>query len=139
MGFSIIWYGPFQSGCNILEIPFCIVKLGIKINVPIFRFVAGVKREFIWVFTFRRCSNFFVIFVNFFCVFYLCLKSIRCGYRRLILNFVDNESGLHRGYVVVDYNKLNLCSVDNNLGNLMGVCCKHYWFTWFTVEYHFVR
>ena len=52
VGFSIIWYGPFWSGCNFLEISSCVVKLGIKTNVPIFKFVAGVKRELIWVFTF---------------------------------------------------------------------------------------
>ena len=30
-----------------LEIPFCVVKLGIKTNVPIFKSVAGVKHELI--------------------------------------------------------------------------------------------
>ena len=30
-----------------LEIPFCVVKFGIKTNVPIFKSVAGVKRELI--------------------------------------------------------------------------------------------
>ena len=56
-----------------------------------------------------------LFFDKFHCVFYLYLKSIRRGYRKLILKFVDDESGLHHGYVVVDYNKLNLCLVDNNM------------------------
>ena len=62
VGFSIIWYGPFRSGCSFLEITFCVVKLGIKTNVTIFKSVAVVKRELIWVFMFCLCSNFFVIF-----------------------------------------------------------------------------
>ena len=41
--------------------------------------------------------------------------SLQCVYWRLILKIVDDESGLHHGCVVVDYNKLNLCLVDNNL------------------------
>ena len=28
--FSIIWFGPFRSGCNFSEIPFCMLKFGIK-------------------------------------------------------------------------------------------------------------
>ena len=42
VGLAIIWYGPFRRGCNFLEILFCVLKLGIKTNVPIFRSVAGV-------------------------------------------------------------------------------------------------
>ena len=45
-----------------LETPFYVVKLGIKINIPIFKSVAGVKRELIWLLMFRLCNNFFVIF-----------------------------------------------------------------------------
>ena len=48
VGLSIICYGPFRSGCNFLENPFCVVKFGIKTYVPIFKFVAGVNWEFIW-------------------------------------------------------------------------------------------
>ena len=47
MGLAFIWYGPFRRGCNFLEIPFCVLKLGIKTNVPIFKSVAGVKLELI--------------------------------------------------------------------------------------------
>ena len=83
-----------------MEILFCVVKFGIKTNVPIFKSVAGVKRELIWL-----------IFDKFNCVFYLYLKSIR----NLILKFVDDESGLHHEYVVVSCIILNLYLVDNNL------------------------
>ena len=31
-----------------LNICFCITKFGIKTNVPIFKFVAGVNHEFTW-------------------------------------------------------------------------------------------
>ena len=34
LGLSIIWYGPFRSGCKFLEILFCVLKMGIKTNVP---------------------------------------------------------------------------------------------------------
>ena len=84
VGLAIIWYGPFRRGCNFLEIPFSVLKLGIKTNVPIFKSEAGVKREFICSLMFCLCNNFFVTFGKFHCVFYLCLKSIRCVYRRLI-------------------------------------------------------
>ena len=47
VGLARICYGPFRSGCNFLEIPFCVLKLGSKTNYPIFKFVAGVKRELI--------------------------------------------------------------------------------------------
>ena len=60
------------------------------------------------------CNTFFCYFLINFDVFYLYLKSILCVYRRLILKFVDDESGLHHGYVIVSYNKLNLCLVDKN-------------------------
>ena len=36
-------------------------------------------------------------------------------YRKLILKFVDDENGLHHGYVVVNCNKLNLYLVDNKI------------------------
>ena len=62
VGLSIIWYGPFRSGCNFLDIPFCVVKLDNKTNVSIFKSVAGVKRELIWLFIFYLCNNFFVTF-----------------------------------------------------------------------------
>ena len=47
MGLAIIWYGPFRRGCIFLDIPFFVLKLGIKTNVSIFKSVAGVKRELI--------------------------------------------------------------------------------------------
>ena len=63
---------------------------------------------------------FLLFFDKFHCVFYLYLKSIRCVYRKLILKFVGDESGLHHGYVVVNYSKLNLCLVDNKLVHFFG-------------------
>ena len=42
------------------EISFCVLKLGTKTNVPIFKSVAGMKRELIWLFIFCLCNNFFV-------------------------------------------------------------------------------
>ena len=62
VGLAIILYGPFRSGCNFLEIPFCVWNLGIKTNVPIFKFVAGKNRELIWLLMFCLCNNFFVTF-----------------------------------------------------------------------------
>ena len=40
--------------------------------------------------------------------FYLNLKSILCGFERLILKFVGGENDLHHEYEVVGCNKLNL-------------------------------
>ena len=57
---------------------------------------------------------FLVLSGKFRCVFLLCLKSIRCVYRKLILKFVDDENNLHGGYVVVDCNILILLWVGNN-------------------------
>ena len=71
--------------------------------VPIFKFVAGVNRKFILELIFCLCNTFLLLSDKFRCVFFLCLKSIRCVYRKLILKFVDDESDLHRGYVVVEY------------------------------------
>ena len=62
VGLAIIWYVPFQSGCSFLEIPFCVLKIGIKTNVPIFKSVAGIKLELFWLLMFCLCSNFFVTF-----------------------------------------------------------------------------
>ena len=62
VGLSIILFDPFRSGCNFLDIPFCVLKLGIKTNVPIFKSAVGMKRELIWVFIFCLCNNFFVTF-----------------------------------------------------------------------------
>ena len=62
VGLAIIWYGPFRSGCNFLDIPFCVLKLGIKTIVPIFKSVAGVKRESIWSLMFCLCNNFVFTF-----------------------------------------------------------------------------
>ena len=98
-----------------MDIPFCVLKLGIKTNVPIFKSVAGMEREIIWLFIFCLCNNLFVTFGVFHNLFYLYLKSIRYVYRKLILKFLDDESGLDHEYVMVDYNKLNLCLVDNIL------------------------
>ena len=52
VGLAIIWYVPLRSGCNFLEIPFCVLKLGIKTKVPIFKSVAGTKRKLIWLLMF---------------------------------------------------------------------------------------
>ena len=57
---DLVW--SFWEWLYFFETPFCVVKLGIKTNVPIFKSVAGVKREIIWVFMFCLRSNFFVIF-----------------------------------------------------------------------------
>ena len=73
-----------------------------------FQIVAVVNQEFIWELKFGLCNNFLLLSGNFRCVFCLRLKFIRCVYRELILKFVDDESDLHRGYVVVDYNILTL-------------------------------
>ena len=41
-------------------------------------------------------------------------------YWKLILKLVDDGSGIHHGYVVVDYSKLNLCLAENNLVHFFG-------------------
>ena len=52
-----------------MEIPFCVVKFGIKINVPIFKSVAGVKRELIWLFLDKCLCVFLSLFkINSVCV-----------------------------------------------------------------------
>ena len=54
------------------DIPFCITKLGNKTNFPVFKFVAGVNREFIWELTFCLCNSFFCYFlINFFMFFFI--------------------------------------------------------------------
>ena len=58
---------------------------------------------------------FLLLFGIFSCVFDLNLKSIRYVCRKLIVKFVDDESGLHHGYLVVNCNLLNLFLVGNNL------------------------
>ena len=67
-----------------------------------------MNRELIWKLLFCLSKNFLLLFDEFHCVFYLCLKSNFCVYRKLILKFVDDESDFHRGYVVVDCNILIL-------------------------------
>ena len=62
VGLAVIWYGPLRRGCNFLEIPFCVLKFGIKTNVPSFNSEACVKREFICSLMFYLCNNFFVTF-----------------------------------------------------------------------------
>ena len=52
----------FEGVVIFLEIPFCVLKLGIKTNVPFFKSVAGVKRELTCPLMFCLCNNFFVIF-----------------------------------------------------------------------------
>ena len=91
---SINWYDPFRSGCNVLDLPFSVLKLGIETNVPIFKSGAGMKRELIWLFIFYSCNNILLLFGRFHYVFYLFLKSIRYVYRKLISKYVDDESGL---------------------------------------------
>ena len=46
----------------IFEILFCVLKIGIKTNVPIFKSVAGVKRELVWSLIFCLFNYFFVTF-----------------------------------------------------------------------------
>ena len=104
-----------------MEIPFCVLKLDNKTNVPIFKSVAGMKRELISLFIFSLCNIFFVTFGRFHCVFHLNLKSIRYVYRKLTLKFVDAESGLHHVYVRVDYSKWYLCLVGNILVDFYGL------------------
>ena len=58
VGLSIIWYGPLRRGCNFLEIPFCVLKLGIRTNVPNFK--SGLKRELICSLMFCLCNNYLV-------------------------------------------------------------------------------
>ena len=69
---------------------------------------------------FAFVTIFLLLFGRFHLHFYLFLKSIRYGYQRLILKFVDDESGLHHVYVMVDYNRLNLYLVDNIIVNFYG-------------------
>ena len=75
---------------------FCVIKLGIKTNVPIFNPVAGMKRELICLFMFLPLQQFLCYFLlDFIMRFLSFLKSIRYVYRKLISKFVDVESGLH--------------------------------------------
>ena len=115
---DLVW--SFWEWLYFFETPFCVVKLGIKTNVPIFKSVAGLKREIIGYLCFVFVAIFLLFFDKFFCVFYPYLKSTRYGYRKLILKIVVDKSGLHHGYVVVDYNKMNLCLVDNKLLHFYG-------------------
>ena len=46
---------------------------------------------------------------------YLGLKSILCGFQRPILKFLDSENDPRHDCEMVDYNKLSLYRVDNNL------------------------
>ena len=57
--------------------------------------------------------------------FYLYSRSIRCVYRKLILEFVDDESDLHHVCVMVGYNILNLYLVGNDIACFMSICCEH--------------
>ena len=50
-----------------------------------------------------------------FIVFYLGLWSIMYVFWRLVSGFVGDENDLHRVYTIVNYNKLNLYEVGNNL------------------------
>ena len=66
VGLAILCYGLFRSGCNFLEIPFCVIKVGFKTNVPIFKSVAGIKRELIWLlFLCYFLVDFIVLFISF--------------------------------------------------------------------------
>ena len=47
-------------------------------------------------------------------------KILSGVYRKLVLKFVDEESGLHHGCGVVSCNKLNPYLVDNNLLHFYG-------------------
>ena len=109
----LIW--SFSEWLFLLEVPFCVVKYGIETNVPIFKSVAGLNREMIWLFMFCLCNSFFVFLSDKFrCVSYLYLKSNRCVYQKLILKSVDDESGLDHEYVVINCKKLNLYLVGKN-------------------------
>ena len=92
----------------LLAFRFCVVEFGNKTYVPLFKFVADVNREFIWESIFCRPNSFLVLSDKFHCAFYLCVKSIRYVHWKLILKFVSDETSLHRGYAVVDCNKLIL-------------------------------
>ena len=97
-----------RNGCKFLEISFCLLKFGIKTYVPIYKFVAGVNREFIWEFMFCLRNSFLLLSGKFRCDFCLCLKSIRLVFRKLILRFVDDENDLHHRCVVLNCNILIL-------------------------------
>ena len=71
VGLAITWYGSLRRGCNFLEIPFCVLKLGIKTNVPIFKSEAGVKRELICSLIFCLCNIFFCYSLVNFIVFFI--------------------------------------------------------------------
>ena len=47
VGLSIIWYDPFRIVFTFLDIPFFIKNFGIQTYFLNFKFVAGVKGEFI--------------------------------------------------------------------------------------------
>ena len=63
----LVW--SFSKWLSVLEIPFCVVKLGIKTIVPIFKSVAGVKCEIIWLLMFCLCNKFLLFFGIFHYVF----------------------------------------------------------------------
>ena len=58
----LIW--SFSEWLFLLEVPFCVVKYGIETNFPIFKSVAGLNREMIWLFMF--C--FVIVFLFFFLI-----------------------------------------------------------------------
>ena len=64
VGLSLYWNGPFRIDCNFLDFAFCITKFGIKTNVSIVKFVAGVNREFVWEWRFCLYNNLFWLFFD---------------------------------------------------------------------------
>ena len=74
-----------------------------------------MNREYSWDFYFLFVILFSLLFDKFRCAFYLGLKSVRCVNQKLVLRFVDDESDLHRGSVMLDYIILLLLWDGNNL------------------------
>ena len=97
------------------------MKLGIKTNVPIFKSVAGVKRELICLLCFASVKISVLFFGILHYVSYLDLKSIRYVCRKLILKFLDGGGVLHQVYVKLNCNIMNLYLVDNKLMRF----CEH--------------
>ena len=82
------------KSCSFFGILFFDVKLGDRTNVSIFESEASVSDMSLNNLSFEH-------FDIFDCVFHLYLKSIE--YRKLSLNFVDDEIDLHHKYEVVSW------------------------------------
>ena len=53
-------------------------------------------------------------------MFFISFKIHSVCVEEVNFKFVGDESDLHHGCVLVNYNKLNLCLVDNNLVHFYG-------------------